>query len=614
MIVRMIYGILLLLLGTGASPAEAAEPVVEFDARGSLDNSVWAVANDKPRRAEVAAADGILRIADNEADGNLEDGYFHCELTKEQRSAARASGFVYEWTLRIPRETGGTTRAISTEVCIEGDDSAGLLRFGLQFGRRGSELLAAIHRGSDGLLEKSLKVDDADAFHDWSLFFDGRTQVVNLLIDRQLILKARIDHRDRGRHLVFGSRSTGEGTSEWKRVRFSVGTGDYLVVEPPRSESPRFWIMAKERASVPKRVDVFTAGVDGYFAYRIPSFVVAPNGDLLVFCEARKENLSDDGNIDLLIKRSTDGGATWLPQQLIYEEGGDARIKYGNPTAVIDEQTGVIWLATNRDYLTDRGRRAGGSLVLFRSDDSGQTWSKPIDISASIRKPDWGHHAFGPGIGIQNQHGEHKGRLVLPANFRKSFDKRQPSYSHVIVSDDHGKTWKLGGVLGDYTNECQVAEIVEEGRPGLLINMRNHWGRGGFPEKSGKRLIARSFDAGQSWDAEAMDAALPEPPCQASLYRYSFATSNEPSRLLFANPIGPGRANLRVRMSLDEGRTWPHGKLVAVGAAAYSCMVRLPGNRVGIVYEGGNYQRISFSTFSIDALMQSGSENSDGIK
>jgi sialidase-1 len=489
-------------------------------------------------------------------------------------------------------------------VCVEGEDPASLLRFGMQFGRRGSELLAAIHLGSDGLLERSLKVDDADAFHDWTLVFDGRTQVLNLLVDRQVILKARIDHRDRGHHLVFGSRSTGEGVSEWKRVRFSLGTGDYQLIEPPRSESPRFWIMAKERASVPKHVDVFTGGVDGYFAYRIPSFIVAPNGDLLVFCEARKDNLSDDGNIDLVVKHSTDGGATWLPQQLIYEEGGDARIKYGNPTAVVDEETGVIWLATNRDFLTERGRRAGGSLVLFCSDDSGRTWSKPIDITASIKKPDWGHYAFGPGIGVQLRHGDHKGRLLLPANFRKSFDKRQPSYSHVVFSDDHGKNWKLGGVLGDYTNECQLSEIVEDGRSGLLINMRNHWGRGGFPEKSGKRLVARSFDGGASWDSEVMDAALPEPPCQASLYRYSFASHGEPSRLLFANPIGPGRANLRVRLSLDEGKTWPHGKLIAVGPAAYSCMARLPGNRVGIVYESGNYQRISFSAFPIDGLMQ----------
>jgi sialidase-1 len=371
-----------------------------------------------------------------------------------------------------------------------------------------------------------------------------------------------------------------------------------------QSEGAYFWITTQKRDFVPDHIDVFAGGTDGYFAYRIPSFIVAPGGDLLVFCEARKNSLSDDGDIDLLMKRSTDGGSTWLPQELIYEEGGLARIKYGNPTAVVDEETGVIWLAANRDYLTERGARAGGSLVLFRSEDCGKTWSKPLDITASIKKPDWGHYAFGPGIGAQIRHGMYKGRLLFPANFRKSFDKRQPSYSHVILSDDHGHTWKLGGILGDYTNECQLAEILEGGKRGLLINMRNHWGRGGFPKRSGSRLVARSFDGGESWDAEAMDVALPEPPCQASLYRYSFATKNEPSRLLFANPAGPGRSNLRVRLSLDEGRTWPAGKLVSIGSTAYSCMARLPGGRVGIVYERNNYQQISFSHFPVDWLEQ----------
>lgn len=593
---------LTLLVAGLRQPALAEHPVVEFDAARGTADSGWTVANDKPGRAEVTSGRDALRIVDQETGEQPEDAYLYHELTNEVRSRARSSGFVYEWSLSIPQDTGETTRAISTEVCIEGDEPESRLRFGLQFGRRGMELIGAVNRGSDGPLEAAVKVDEPDAFHDWTLVFDGQTQVLNLLVDGQLLLKARIDNRDHGRHLVFGSRSTGEGISEWKRVRFSLGTGSHQVIEPPRSASPRFWIMAKERASVPDRVDVFVGGMDGYFAYRIPSFVVAPNGDLLVFCEARKNNLSDDGNIDLLMKRSPDGGATWLPQQLIYEEGGDAHIKYGNPTAVVDEENGVIWLAANRDYLTELGRRAGGKMVLFHSEDNGRTWSKPRDISDSIRESNWGHHAFGPGIGVQIRQGKHKGRLLFPANFRRSFDKRQPSYSHVIYSDDHGQTWSLGGVLGDFTNECQVAEIVEDEKPGLLINMRNHWGRGGFPQKSGSRLVARSFDGGASWNAETMDLALPEPPCQASLYRYSFAGNDDKSRMLFANPIGPGRSNLRVRLSLDEGRTWPHGKLIAIGSAAYSCMARLPNDRVGIIYERHNYQRISFSEFPVDSL------------
>lgn len=356
------------------------------------------------------------------------------------------------------------------------------------------------------------------------------------------------------------------------------------------------------RATLPELVDVFIGGQGGYFAYRIPSLIVAPNGDLLVFCEGRKVSLEDDGDIDLVQSRSTDGGKTWKPHQLIYEEGDRAKISISNPTAVVDTENGTIWLATNRNVVNDKSVRSGGAMLLFRSDDSGKTWSQPIDITAAVKPPAWGYHAFGPGIGIQIQHGPHRGRLVLPANFRRSFDKRDPSFSHVIFSDDHGRTWKVGGVLGEYTNECQVAETLDDGRSGLLINMRNHWGRGGFAEKSGKRLVARSADGGETWSPEKMDPALPEPPCQASLFRYQFGASDKLSVLLFSNPAGGGRNNLTVRMSHDEGRTWPTSKLLVAGPAAYSCLARLRDGRIGAIVETAGTMKLSFTAFELKWL------------
>ena len=346
------------------------------------------------------------------------------------------------------------------------------------------------------------------------------------------------------------------------------------------------------------KVDVFTAGQEGYQFYRIPAIVTAPDGTLLAFCEGRKSSRSDDGDIDMLLRRSLDGGKTWLPIQVLAEEGGDAPIKFGNPCPVVDTESGTIWLTMNRSTGEAQNERGGGEILVMSSSDHGTTWSKPRDITGQVKKPNWKHYAQGPGIGIQLRHGKHKGRLVVPANYRESFNNRDPSYSHVMFSDDGGQTWQLGGIVGPHTNECQIAEIIEDGKPGLLINARNHWGRAGKPELSGKRLVSRSFDGGQSWSDAEVDVALIEPICQASLLRYSDATSDSNSILLFANPASAGRDHLTARISYDEGRTWPVSRVIDEGSSAYSCLTRLKDGRIGIVYESDNYTRLTFNTFT----------------
>jgi sialidase-1 len=350
------------------------------------------------------------------------------------------------------------------------------------------------------------------------------------------------------------------------------------------------------------RIDVFTSGVGGYFSYRIPAIVVSPNGTLLVFCEGRKTSRSDDGDIDLLLRRSTDGGKTWLDVQLVYEEGGDATTKIGNPCPVVDAESKTVWLTMNRSGGTERSNRSGGDILVARSTDDGATWSKPADITRDVKKPGWRHYAQGPGVGVQLTLGPHKGRLVVPANYRESFDNRDPSFSHVMFSDDHGQTWRLGGIVGPHTNECQVVEILEQGRPGVLINMRNHWARAGKPELSGKRLVARSFDGGTTWSEAAIDAALIEPICQASLFRYSWGSAGETSRILFANPANNSRDHLTIRVSFDEGRSWPVSQLIDAGSAAYSCLTRLPDGRVGLIYERGDYKHLTFTAVSVAAF------------
>lgn len=353
-------------------------------------------------------------------------------------------------------------------------------------------------------------------------------------------------------------------------------------------------------AGDPTPVDVFVGGRDGYFAYRIPALVTSSKGTLLAFCEGRKTSLSDDGDNDLVLRRSTDNGKTWGKMQLVHEEGGDAVITVGNPCAVVDPATGMIWLSMNRK---------NGRVLITHSSDDGLSWAPVRDITDDVSKPGWGWYAMGPGVGIVLEHGPKRGRLIFPANHRETTDRSGPSASHIVYSDDHGKTWTLGGIVGPHTNECQIVETVPReagaGRESeLLINMRNHWARsGGRPEMAGRRLVSRSRDDGLTWSEAIRDETLPEPTCQASLIRYSLATDTTKSLLLFANPDSVSqRERMTVRVSQDEGRTWPLSRLIDKWSSGYCCLARLKDGQVGLLYERENSQRIVFVSLSLESL------------
>jgi len=339
---------------------------------------------------------------------------------------------------------------------------------------------------------------------------------------------------------------------------------------------------------------VFLSGQDDYFAYRIPSLITAADGTLLAICEGRKSSLADLGNNDLVLKRSTDDGKTWSPMEVIYDEGD--KVTIGNPTPVVDQSTGAIWLVFSRDA-TD--------VLLITSRDNGRTWSKPSDITSQVKEPDWKFYAVGPGVGIQLEHGPHKGRLLIPAYHRTTESKSGPAIAHVFFSDDHGETWQIGGSVGLHTCECQVAETLDGDRPGLLLNARNHWARSGArPDLAGVRIISRSSDSGGTWSEPTFDKALIEPTCQGSLFRYSWPddSGSDRSRILFANPASRSRSRMTVRMSYDEGQTWPVSRLVDPGSSAYSCLARLSDGRIGLLYESGGYKRVTFAAFDLEWL------------
>ena len=342
------------------------------------------------------------------------------------------------------------------------------------------------------------------------------------------------------------------------------------------------------------QTDVFVAGEEGYHTYRIPSIITAFNGDLLAICEGRKDNRGDHGNIDLIMKRSSDGGKSWGDIEMIYEEGGDEKITIGNPCPVVASDTGTIWMTFCKN---------NDEVFVVSSRNNGVNWSKPKSITKDVKGKNWGWYATGPGVGIQLNSEKYNGRLVIPCDHREKRDGKWVKMSHVFYSDDRGNNWKLGGTVADHTDECQVVEM-SDGR--LMINMRNYWAReGGAPGRGGKRAVSISEDGGETWKNLTFDDALIEPVCQASIHRH-FTTPGSDPVYLFSNPASKSaRKGMTIRLSRDEGTTWPVSKVLHQGPAAYSCLTSLPGGSVGCLYERGDshaYEKLTFARFKVGWL------------
>jgi sialidase-1 len=358
---------------------------------------------------------------------------------------------------------------------------------------------------------------------------------------------------------------------------------------------------------------LFAAHTGGYAIYRIPGLVVTARGVVLAYCEARKSVQGDWGTTNLLLRRSLDAGATWetpyqinppdliVPKNPLAMQHGLATAEeqlFDNPVAIADTDGSVHLL-----YCAEYAR-----CFYARSDDDGLTFSPPVDITATFEafRPDyaWKVIATGPGHGIQLRNG----RLLVPVwlSTGTGGHAHRPSCVAVIYSDDHGATWQRGAIVvrdpapsnPSETNAVQLAD----GR--VLLNIRSESPRH-------RRLVTYSADGATGWSEAAYDEALFEPICFASLVRVSAPPPRSRNRLLFVNPdsrqsqVGANawgawpRENLTLRLSYDEGQTWPVARVLDPGLGGYADLAVGADGMLYCFYEGGGVGGDMFASASL---------------
>ena len=354
-----------------------------------------------------------------------------------------------------------------------------------------------------------------------------------------------------------------------------------------------------------EKLDLFKVGETGYKVYHIPGIVVTAKGTVLAWCEARKKG-GDWDDIRILLRRSTDDGKTWSePKSIADVPGPKAKnpfslrmknvdpndVTYNNPV-LIAGRDGTVHMVFCLEYMR---------CFYQRSADDGATWSTPVEITGAfenfrsrrgneagavtdpassrrrLQEYDWKVLATGPDHSIELR----TGRLVVPVwlSTGTGGNAHRPSVTATIFSDDQGATWHAGEIAVPCTDEWinpNETVAIELADGGVMLNVRSE-------SKAHRRLVTTSKDGATGWSTPKFDDALLEPICMAGIVRFSTEASGGKNRVLFSNPDNLSRAdgreepgkfrdrkNVSVKLSYDEGRTWPVSKSVEPGASMYS--------------------------------------------
>ena len=345
--------------------------------------------------------------------------------------------------------------------------------------------------------------------------------------------------------------------------------------------------------------------------FRIPAMATTNKGTLLAVYDMRYRSRRDlQGHMDIGLSRSTDGGETWarpIPIMDMKKFGGLPEDQNGcsDPNILIDRKTGEIFVSAvwthgkpNTHQWRGKGSEPGHSIhqssqfMIVRSSDDGVTWGEPQNWTQKLKDPTWHLFAPAPGNGITLKNGT----LVMPTQGR---DAKGLPFSNLMWSRDHGKSWTVSKQARDNTTECAVVELSDGS---LMLNMRDNRNRSDKSNTNGRAVgVTKNF--GKTWAVHSSDhGALPEPVCMASLISHNLTDGRRV--LFFSNPNSKHRREkMTVRMSEDQGKSWPKSILLDQKGGAYSSLTMVDDQTIGILYESSVadmvFQKIKLSEFGL---------------
>lgn len=376
-----------------------------------------------------------------------------------------------------------------------------------------------------------------------------------------------------------------------------------------------------------------TSKKDNIHTSRIPGIATTKKNTLLAIYDARYNNSRDlQGNIDIALNRSCDGGATWQPTQIVLDQKnwGNLPEKFNGVSdacILVDDQTGTIYIAGlwmhgilnshtgkwienlsedsdkwNHQWMSKGSQPGTGvketsQFLITQSTDDGLTWSDPINLTEQTKRTDWWLFAPAPGHGITLQ----DGTLVFPTQGR---DNKGVPFSNITYSKDGGKTWTASNPAYTNTTECMAVELNDGS---IMLNMRDNRNRGNTVVNG--RRICTTQDLGETWTEHPTSRkALIEPTCMASLHKHVYqGKRKKQSVLLFCNPESClDRSHMTLKVSFDDGNSWPSSHKILLDEWAgfgYSCITSIDEKTIGVIYESSQAQLV-FQQIDLQEILQ----------